>query len=98
MKTCLEANLINKKRGKLFTFMSKMNNQKSQIDHILINRKWKKSLKNCEAYLSFASVVPDHGVISATFRLSLRTKAVTSRRENYDWSVLKSNQDLQHIY
>ena len=30
--------------------------------------------------------------------MSLQTKAATPRRENFDWSVLKSNQDLQHRY
>ena len=37
-----------KKQGKLFTFMSEMNNHKSQIDYILINNKWKNLLKFCE--------------------------------------------------
>ena len=36
-----------KKRGKLFTFMSEMNNRKSQINYTLINNKWKNCLKNC---------------------------------------------------
>ena len=99
-----EANLViansrfQKKPGKLFTFVSEMNGRKSQIDYILINRKWKNSLKDCEAYSSFASVRSDHRVLSAKLRLSLRTKAATSKRENYDWSVLKSNERLQELY
>ena len=36
-----------KKRGKLFTFMSEMNNRKSQINYTLLNNKWKNCLKNC---------------------------------------------------
>ena len=36
-----------KKRGKFFTFISEMNNPKSQIDYILIGNKWKNYLKNC---------------------------------------------------
>ena len=100
----IEANLIiantrfQKKRGKLFTFMSEMNNRKSQIDYILINSKWKNSLKNCQAYSSFASVGSDHRTLSAKLRLSLRSKAVTPRKENYDWSVLNSDQILQNRY
>ena len=64
----IETNLIiantrfQKKRGKLFTFMSEMNNRKSQIDYILINNKWKNCLKNCQAYSNFASVGSDHRI------------------------------------
>ena len=100
----IEVNLIiantrfQKKRGKLFTFMSEMNNRKSQIDYILINCKWKNSLKNCQAYSSFARVGSDHRILSVKLRLSLRSKAVTPRKENYDWSVLKSDQVLQNRY
>ena len=36
-----------KKRGKLFTFMSEMNNRKYQINYTLLNNKWKNCLKNC---------------------------------------------------
>ena len=64
--------------------MSEMNNRKSQIDHILINNKWKNFLKNCQAYLSFASVGSDNRILSAKLRLSLRSNAATPRKENYD--------------
>ena len=100
----IEANLIiantrfQKKRGKLFTFMSEMNNCRSQIDYILMHSKWKNSLKNCQAYSSFASVGSDHHILSAKLRLSLRSKAVTPRKENYDWHVLKSDQVLRNRY
>ena len=100
----IQANLIiantrfQKKRGKLSTFMSEMNNRKPQIDYILINSKWKNSLRNCQAYSSFASVGSDHRILSAKLRLSLRSKAVTPRKENYDWSLLKSDQVLQNRY
>ena len=75
-----------------------MNNCKFQIDYILINRKSKMSLKSCEAYSIFGSVESDHQVLGAILRLSLRTKAASSRTEKNDWSILKSNQDLQHRY
>ena len=75
-----------------------MNNCKSQIDYSLVNRKWKNSLKNCEAYSTFVKVGSNHPVLSATLRLSLRTKTKSPRTEKYGWSVLKSNRDLQHRY
>ena len=89
----IETNLIiantkfQEKRGKSFTFMSEMNNRKSQIDYILINNKWKNCLKNCQVYSSFASVGLDHRILSAKLRLGLRFKAATPRKENYDWNV-----------
>ena len=75
-----------------------MNNRKSQIDYILINSKWKNSLKNCQVYSSFASARSDHRILSAKLGLSLRSKAVTPRKENYDWSMLKSDQVLHNRY
>ena len=39
-----------KKHSKLWTFISDMSGSKTQVDYILINRKWKNSFKNCEAY------------------------------------------------
>ena len=38
-----------KKPGKLWTFISDMSDTKSQVDFVLVNKKWKNSLKNCEA-------------------------------------------------
>ena len=78
--------------------MSEMSNRKSQIDYILINNKWKNCLKNCQAYSSFVSVGSDHCILSAKLRLSLRSKTATPRKENYEWNVLKSDQELQNRY
>ena len=78
--------------------MSEMNNRKSQIDHILINIKWKNCLKNCEAYSSSASVGSDHRILSAKRRSSLRSNTATPRKENHDWNVLKSDQELKNRY
>ena len=78
--------------------MSEMNNPKSQIYYILINNKWKNCLKNCQTYSSFASVGSDHHILSAKLRLSLQSKAATPRKENYDWNLLKSDQELQNRY
>ena len=87
-----------KKRGKLFTFMPEMNNRKSQIDNILINNKWENCLKNCQTYSRFASVGSDHLILSAKPRLSLLSKVATPKKENYDWNVLKFDQELQNRY
>ena len=39
---------IQKKRGKLWSYISDMNG--SQIDFILVNRKWRSSVKNVERF------------------------------------------------
>ena len=75
-----------------------MNGLKSQIDFILINRKWKNSIKNVEAYSTFASIGSDHRVVSAKVKLSLRTCKTPPRKTAFDWNVLRCNSDLQQMY
>ena len=87
-----------KRPGKLWTYLSDMNGLKSQIDFILINRKWKNSIKNVEAYSTFASIGSDHRVVSAKVKLSLRTCKTPPRKTAFDWNVLRSNSDLQQLY
>ena len=56
--TCLNTN-YQKRKGKLWTYTC-MNNSKAQIDYVFINKKWKNSAMNCEAYYSFEGVSSDH--------------------------------------
>ena len=58
-----------------------MNNTKSQIDYILISRKCKNSLHNCEAYNSFSSIGSDHRLLTAKIKLSLRKAKITSEKK-----------------
>ena len=44
----------------------------SQIDYIIIRKKWTNSLLNAEPYNSFSSIGSDHRIMSARIRLSLR--------------------------
>ena len=46
--------LFKKKKSRQWTFISDMNGAKSQIDYILVNKKWKNSVHNTEAYNSFS--------------------------------------------
>ena len=90
-----EANLLitnthfQKKKEKLWTYISDMSDAKTQVDYILINRKWKNSVKNCEAYSSFSSIGSDHRVVTAKLKLSLRTSK-TPPREMWDWTALRN--------
>ena len=73
---CLNTN-YQKREGKLWTY-TYANNTKAQIDYVLINKKWKNSALNCEAYSSFEGVSTDHRIVTAKIRLSLRKKRQTN--------------------
>ena len=86
-----------KKKGKLWTFMSDMSNTKTQVDFIMVNKKWKNTVKDCEAYNTFASMGSDHRIVTAKLKLSLRTSKAPPRKINYDWTVLR-NVELSDLY
>ena len=78
--TCLNTN-YQKRKGKLWTYKY-ANNSKAQIDYVFINKKWKNSATNCEAYSSFEGVSYDHRKVTAKIRLSLRKNANERRPPN----------------
>ena len=61
--TCLNTN-YQKREGKLWTY-TYTNNSKAQIDYVFINKKWKNSAMNSEAYSSFKGVSSDHRIVTA---------------------------------
>ena len=77
---CLNTN-YQKREGKLWTY-TYANNTKAQIDYMLMNKKWKNSELNCEAYSSFEGVSTDHRIITAKIRLSLRKTPNEQRPTN----------------
>ena len=86
-----------KREGKLWTY-TYANNNKVQIDYVFINKKWKNSAMNCEAYSSFKGVSSDHRIVTAKIRLSLRKNATrTATTKNYDWALL-INRDIRDKY
>ena len=90
---CLNTN-YQKREGKLWTY-TYANNTKSQIDYVLINKKWKNSALNCEAYSSFEGVSTDHRRVTAKIRLSLRKNAKRiATTKHYDWALL-NNKDIR---
>ena len=67
-------------------------------DYVLINKKWKNSAINCEAYSSFEGVSSDHRIVTAKIRLSLRKNATrTATTKHYDWALL-NNRDIRDKY
>ena len=61
-------------------------------------KKWRNSLKNIEAYNYFNSLGSDHRIVACRLQLSLRKSKRTPRRVCYDFSSLKTNEELQQKY
>ena len=94
--TCFNTN-YQKREGKLWTYKY-VNNSKAQIDYIFMNKKWKNSAMNCEAYSSFKGVSSDHWIVTAKIRLSLQKNATqTATTKRYDWAFL-NNRDIRDKY
>ena len=94
--TCLNTN-YQKREGKLWTY-TYANNSKAQIDYVFINKKWKNSTMNCEAYSSFEVVSSNHWIVTAKIQLSLWKNATrTATTKNYDWALL-NNRDIRDKY
>ena len=87
-----------KRPGQLWTHKSPKGT-KAQLDYIIINRKWKNSVKNSRSFNSFVNVDSDHRIVSAKFRLSLRAnKKKSEKMAPYDWSVLRRNADTRNQF
>ena len=85
------------KEGKLWTY-TYTNNNKAQIDNVFINKKWKDSAMNCNAYSSIKGVSSDHQIVKAKIWLSLRKNATrTVTTKHYDWALL-NNRDIRDKY
>ena len=84
---------------KLWTFKYP-NKTRSQLDYILVRRKWIYSVKNCEAFSStFNSVCSDHRPLTITVKLSLRAQRIQSAPSRaINFKSLTSSQDLKHKY
>ena len=69
----------------------------TQIDHILINTKWWKSIKDCRAFNTI-DIASDHKVVTARFRLSLRaTKRPPNDRCKFNSEKL-ANPDVRATF
>ena len=102
--TMLEANLeatnhrFRKRKGKMWTFLSDGTHSKSQVDYILVNKKWRNSIHNTEAYDSFSSLGSDHRLVLSKVKLSLRKSKFPPRRVFYDWGNFKEDDNLKYKY
>ena len=71
-----------------------MTGTRTQIDFILVRKKWRNSVLNTEAYESFSNVGSDHRLVASKVRLSLRKKAIPKKIQP-NWSVLRTDANLQ---
>ena len=86
------------KRGKLWTWMSPIMT-KHQRDYILVRKKWRNSIRNCEACNTFISLGSDHRIVVANVTLSLRaSKQIAKRKPKYIWRDLRDQDKLQERY
>ena len=83
-----------KRRGKKWTYHSDMTGARTQIDFILVRKKWRNSVLNTETYESFSNVGSDHRLVASKIRLSLRKKAIPKKIQP-NWSVLRTDSNLQ---
>ena len=75
-------------RHRLWTWMHPSGST-HQLDHILINNKWKNSLRNCRAYNS-VELDSDHRIVSIRLVCSLRTsRAKPCKRQKFNWKKLQ---------
>ena len=70
----------------------------AQLDHILVNAKWIRSVTNCRAYNS-VELNSDHRILSSQFNIRFR-KATTkpSARTKYLWEKLNINEAIREDY
>ena len=94
---CLNTH-FQKRHGQLWTHNSP-NDFKSQIDFIIINKKWKNSVKNCRAYNSFNIISSDHRIITTDIKLSLRANTKkNSKCKPYDWTRLSHDTEIRNAF
>ena len=89
--------IFEKRNGKKWTFIYP-NKTKAQIDYIVINRKWKNSVLNSEPYNSFSSMASDHRIVTARFRLSLRSNKNQVKKQIYDYNYLINDKNVKQLY
>ena len=61
-----------------------MSGRKTQVDYIMVNRKWKNSVHNYQSYNTFSSLGSDHRVVTMKMKLSFRQSKTVSSGKNHD--------------
>ena len=90
---CIVNTIFQKREGKRWSYEGPKGDR-HMIDYILVNSKWINSVKNAEAYSSFASVGSDHRILTMEVQLSLRVTKLPSSKKSFYWKLLRHDQDL----
>ena len=85
--------------SKLWTFQHP-SASRSQIDYILIRKKWRNSIRNCQSYSTFSSIGSDHRTVSCTTCLSLRSskRPVVNPMKNIHWKLFSSKSTIRQQF
>jgi len=72
----------------------------SQIDYILIRKKWQNSVRNSQSFDSFSSIGSDHRIVSSKICLSLRAskRPAPKPMKKIDWKNVVADKDLSSLY
>ena len=81
-----------KARKKLWTWRSPKGDL-AQIDFCLYRKRWRNSIKDCQAYNSSNPIGGDHRIVSTKIRLSLRTPKVLTRKRLF-WRAVNDDPNL----
>ena len=86
-------------KNQLWTF-EYPNGDRTQIDYILVRKKWQNSVSDSRSYSSFSSVGSDHRIVSAIIKLSLRAskKAIADPMKSIDWKKVSADPKLSSEY
>ena len=87
-----------KRNDKLWTH-TYPNGERAQLDHILINKKWKNSAMDCQSYNTMCSVQSEHKPRTAKILLLLRTcQRPKTKKVPYDLSRLQTDTEVKSRY
>ena len=65
----------------------------SQIDFVLYRKRWRNSIKDCQAYSSSNAVGSDHRIVTASIQLSLRRPKARNSKKLF-WRALTTDPEL----
>ena len=85
-----------KPKEKLWTWRSRKGDL-AQIVFCLYRKRWRNSIKDCQAFNSSNSVGCDHRIVSAKICLSVRTPKVISQTKLY-WRAIRDDQVLANTF
>jgi len=87
-----------KKPSKRWTFLSNCTMTKTQLDFVLVRKKWRNSVKDTLPVQTFGSLGSDHRAVISKIKLSLRKQKREPTITKYNYGPLKTDSDLQDRY